>query len=126
MEEDGGALGGVGFVGEDGDAAVGVEAMDDVGAWFGGDPQAFESYGNTAVGADFELSAYTPDVRPPRAAWCRAQNVVVLAAGEASGGIGGAAQFTMDFLGVAVTAQGGQQEVGSGWVSNGLGGEEGW
>jgi len=105
LEQDRGALTGFGFVGEDGDVAVGVEAVNDAGAGADTDAQALGVDGHAAIRADLERGALAPDVRPPRAAWSGAQGVALFAPGGAGGGIGGAAEFAVDFVGIAVAAQ---------------------
>ena len=90
-EEDEGFFLGVGLVGEEGDIAIGVLAVDDFGARWAGDPQAFQACRDAAIGANFDGRADTPNVSPPRAAWCRAQDVLLFLPGPAGGGIRGAA-----------------------------------
>ena len=125
MQEEGGPFSGFGFVGQDADGAIGLEAVDDACARTHRDAEAFGADGHPAIGADFEVGAHAPDVRPPRAARHGTQDRAVLALGGARGGVGGAAQFAMDFVGVAVVAQVGQEGVGRGWGGDGFGGEEG-
>ena len=81
--------------------------------------------GHATVGANFEGGAHAPDVGPPGAARGRAQHAAFFALGRARGGIGRARQFALDLVGVAVTAQVGQERVGRGGGGDGFGGEEG-
>lgn len=66
LPEERGAFAGFGFVGQDADAAVGMEAVDDPCAHADGDAESFGDDGRAAVGADFERGAHTPDVGPTR------------------------------------------------------------
>ena len=54
LEEDDWALLWVWFVGEDGDVAIGVLTMDDVGARDGSDAKSFHADRNPAVRSDFD------------------------------------------------------------------------
>ena len=108
-EEDDGFFLGVGLVGEEGNIAIGVLAVDDFGARRAGDPQAFQACREAPIGADGDGGADTPDVSPPRAAGCRAQDGLFFLSGVASGGIRGAADFPVDFLGIAMVPEGGEQ-----------------
>ena len=125
LQEEGGAFSGFWFVGEDADGAVGLEAMDDARARTDSHPQTFVADGHAAIGADLELSAAAPDVGPPGAARHRAQDAALVAVGGAGGGVGRALEFAMDFVGVAVAAQVGQEPVGGFGGGDGFGGEEG-
>ena len=125
-QEDDGFFFGIGFVGEEGDIAIGVLAVDDFGARRAGDPQAFQACRDAAVGADFDGCADTPHVSPPRAAGCRAQDVLLFLPGAAGGGIRGAADFPVDFPGVAMVPERGEQRIGGERGGDGFGGEEGW
>lgn len=126
MEENNWTLVGVRLVSQDGDAAIGVLAVDDLGHRMDGDPKSFQAYGNTPIGSDGDLVAHTPDVGPPRATGYGAQDIIMLSLRLAGGCIGGASEFAVDFLGVAVPTQGGQQGVGCLRVGDALGREEGW
>ena len=112
MEENNGTLVGVRLVSQDGDAAIGVLAVDDLGPRMDGDPESFQAYGNTPIGSDGDWVTHTPDVGPPRATGYGAQDIIILSLRLACGCIGGASEFAVDFLGVAVPTQGGQQDVG--------------
>lgn len=125
MEEKGRAFAGLGFVGEEADGAIGMEAVEDARAGAHAHAQTFVADGHAPVGADFEGGAHTPDVRPPGAARDGAQHAAFFALGGARGGVGGALEFAMDFVGVAVTAQVRQERVGGFGGGDGFGGEEG-
>jgi len=103
FEEEGGFAGFVGLVGEDGDVAVGVEAMDDPRAWRGLNSEALSADGDASVGADLDGGPLTPDIGPPRADGGFAKGDTALTSGEGGGGVGGTTEFTVDFVGVAVT-----------------------
>lgn len=113
------------LMGDDGDVAVGMLAVHNIGAWGGGDAESLRADRNTSVGSDLDWGAQAPDKRPPRAAGRGAQNIVVFLAGPAGGVIGGASKFAVDFPGVAVAAEHGQEKVGGLRGGDGLGGEEG-
>lgn len=100
------------FVSEDGDIAVGVEAVDHTGAGRDGHPQTFVADGHATIWPDLQSGARTPDVRPPCATGCRTQDGAIFPTGFLRGRLGSAAQFAMDFLGVAMATQFGQEGVG--------------
>ena len=104
-KQDGGFLREVWFTGQEGDVAIGVLTMDDFGADRASDAQALESCRHPAIGSDFDLSADTPDVGPPRATGCRAQNVLLFLLRLPGGGIWGASDFPVDFLGVTMVPE---------------------
>ena len=111
-QEDDGFVSGVGLVGEEGDAAIGVLAVNDFGARWAGDPQSFCPCRDATVGADFDGRADTPHESPPRAAGCRAQDILLVLPGAAGGGIRSAADFPVDFFGIAMVPEGGEQLIG--------------
>src|SRR6185503_4174841 len=80
----------------------------------GGDTstQTFVADGHAPVGTDFQRGARAPDIRPPWAARGRTQGRAIFPAGFVGSGVGSAAQFAVDFLGVAMAAQCGQELVG--------------
>ena len=123
--EERGAFAGLGLVGEDADGAVGLEAVDHAGAGAHAHPQTLVADGHAPVGSDLEHGAAAPDVRPPGAARHDPQNAALFPVRGARGGVGRARQFAMDFVGVAVAAQGGQERVGGFGRGDGFGGEEG-
>lgn len=59
-------MGGVGFVSEDGEVAIGMEALNEARAWRGWDAQALSTDGNGSVRAYSDGGALAPDVGPPR------------------------------------------------------------
>lgn len=107
LQEYGGFLVCFGVVGEDGDISVWMEAVDDACAGGDAGSQAFVADGNAAVGTDFQSGACAPDVRPPWATRDWTQGGAIFTTGFVGGGIRSAAQFAMDFLGIAMAAQGG-------------------
>ena len=125
LQEEHGACAGFGFVGQDADGAVGMKAVDDARACTDTDAEALRADGDAAIGANFERGAHTPDVGPPSAARHWSQDGALFALGGPRGGVGGAAQFAMDFVGVAVAAQVRQEDIGGGGRGDGVGGEEG-
>ena len=125
LQEERGAFPGLGFVGEDADGAVGLEAVEDARTGTHAHPQPFVADGHPPIGADLEWDAAAPDVGPPGTAWHRAQDAAFFALRGARGRVGRALEFAMDFVGVAVAAQIGQEGVGGFGVGNGFGGEEG-
>ena len=52
LQEDYGASAGIGFVSEDGDAAIGMLAVNDFGGGRNCDPQSFRTCGHAAIGSD--------------------------------------------------------------------------
>jgi len=101
-----------------------METVNNTGASGDASAQTFVTDRDAAVGADFQSGTYTPDVRPPGATRCRTQGRAVFPTGFMSGCIGSAAQFSMDFLGVAMAAQLGQERVGGFRGSDVLGSEK--
>ena len=124
MQEERGPFAGFGWVGEDADGAVGLETVDHTGAGTDAHAQAFVADGHAPVGTDLERGASAPDVGPPRAARHDAQHAVFFALGGAGGGVGRALQFAMDFVGVAMATQVGQEDVGGFGRGDGFGREE--
>jgi len=102
-----------------------METVDDAGA--GGDTgtQTIVADGYATVGADFQDGARAPDIGPPRATWDRTQHCAIFPTSFVGGSIGSAAQFAMDFLGVTMAAQCGQEFVGGFWSGDIFGGEQG-
>lgn len=92
------------LVGEEGDIAIGV-LVDDLCARGTGKPQSFQACRDATVGADFDRGTDAPYVSPPRAARCRTQDVLLGLLGPAGGGIRGAADFPVDFLGIAMVSR---------------------
>lgn len=101
-----------------------METVDDAGA--GGDTsaQAFVADRHATIGTDFQGSTRAPDVRPPWATRNGTQDRAIFLTGFAGGGIWSAAQFAMDFVGVAMAAQSGQELVGGFWSGDIFGREQ--
>lgn len=125
LEEDSGFLVCFGAVGEDGDIAVWMEAVNDWSACGNASTQAFVADRHTAIRSDFQGSARAPDIRPPWATGHGAQDGAILPASFNCGGIRSATQFAMDFLGVTMTAQCGQELVGGFWGGDVFSGKQG-
>lgn len=96
----------VGGVGQHGVVAGGMEAEDDFVSRRFFDAQTLAANGDAAISADFERGAHAPDVRPPGTAGRGAQNGSFFFFGEVPGARRGLAQFAMDFVPVAMLAQG--------------------
>ena len=71
-EEQCGFLLGVGWGGQHGVMADGVEAKHHFGAGWFFDTQALRADGHAAIGADVDEGAHAPDISPPRATRGRA------------------------------------------------------
>ena len=104
-EEEDWFLGGVGFLAQEGDIAIGMLTVDDFGAWRAGDPQSFHACGDPPVQPDFDRRADTPNVRPPRAAWDGTQNVAVVLLGQVPSLLGFHLEFAVNFVLVSMAAQ---------------------
>ena len=92
----------IGWGGEDGVMAGGMEAENDFGAGWMFEAQALGADGNAAIGADLDGGADTPNIRPPGAARGGAQDGALFLFGEVPGLLRGQAQFAMDFMDVAM------------------------
>ena len=100
-----------GFMAEDGDVAVGMEAVDEAGAWRSLHAEAAGARGDAAVWRDGDRGAEAPDVGPPRAAGSWPQRGAAFLLGGLPGGERSHGQFAMAFVGVAVEAEFGEQGV---------------
>lgn len=100
-----------GFVAEDGDVAVGMEAVDEAGAWRSLDAETAGACGDAAIWRDGDRGAEAPDVGPPRAAGSWPQRRAAFLLGGLPGGERSHGQFAMAFMGVAVEAEFCQQGV---------------
>jgi hypothetical protein len=116
---------GLGFVGEDADSAIGVEAVSDARPGGHAHAQALAANRHAPVGADFASGPQNPEVWPPGATRERAQHAAWFALGGPHGGVERALKFALDFVGVAVTAPVGQKCVGSFGSGAIFGGAEG-
>ena len=90
----------------------GVLAQDHFGAGRFFEAEALVSNGDTAIVADFDLGAHTPDIRPPRANRNRAQDRTFFCEGRRPRLLRCLAQFPVHFLGVVVVTQGGEVLIG--------------
>ena len=124
MEQEEGFGGVGGRVAEDGDIAVGVEAVDKAGAGWSLDAQAQGACGDASVGMDFESGAQAEDVGPPRAFGGGAEDGAVFFLRALPGGEWSHGQFAVTLVGVAVEAEIGEQGVGAAEVGDGFRGEE--
>lgn len=114
-----------GFVTEDGDVAVGMEAVDETGAWRSLHAQAAGPCGDAAVWLDGDCGAEAPDVGPPWAAGSWAQRGAAFLLGGLPGGEWSHGQFAMALVGVAVKAEFGEQDVEGFEGGDGFRGAEG-
>jgi hypothetical protein len=101
------------FVLQDGDIAVGAEAVDEARAWGGGDAEAAGACSDAAVGLDEDGGTMAKDVRPPRAFGRWTQGAAVLVVGELPGGQWSHGQFAVAFVGVAIGAPAPSQNDGA-------------
>ena len=86
--------------------AGGMEAKDDFGAGRFFEAQPLGADGDTTIVADFEERAHAPDIVPPRTFGRGAQDGAFFFFGIIPGAQWSLAQFAMDFMGVAMGAQG--------------------
>ena len=105
-------------VGQDGVVARGVEAEHDLGLRWFFDPQPLGADGDAAIGADLDLGAHAPDVRPPGTTGRRRQGGALFFFGEVPGALRRLAQLAMNFMGVAMVAQGVDMLVGLGQIGD--------
>ena len=112
MKEDGGQGVFAGRRFEEEDVAVMEKAAGDFGAWRGIDGKARVADGDFAVITDAGGGAQAPEEAPPRAGGSRADAGVFLGQGGLMCGVGGGAEFTMDFVVVGVGEEGFEQWVG--------------
>ena len=111
-EEEDGFLFEIGWGGQDGMVAGGMETEDDFG--FGGffHAQPLGSDGQAAIAADFYIGAHAPDIGPPRTAGCGAPDGTFFFSGLIPGPLRCLAQFTMDFMSIAMRTEGVDLRVG--------------
>ena len=79
---------------------------DDFAAWSSLDAEALGADRHTGIGADFEVSAQAPHKGPPGALGHRTQHGAFFFEGEVPGLLGLHFEFPMDFVLVAMNAQG--------------------
>ncbi len=109
---------------KNGKGAVGVCAPGDEGSRGLFDAQALGANGDAAVGNDAGLGALAENVGPPGALCCGTQDGAALCYCKVSGDPGRGSDFTVDFLAVAVVAQGVDQGVGLGEGGDVFGGKD--
>jgi len=125
VEQDDGEVLGVWGLTEVEDVAIGALATNDGGARRGGYGQALGADRNFAVVADPDWGLDAPDVGPPGAGRSGADDGAVLGDGLVTGGLGGGAQFAVDFVLVGMGQELIQQVVGGGQFEDVLGGQQG-
>lgn len=81
---------------------IGTEAADDFGAGWSVNGMALRSDGDFAVVADADAGLLTPDVGPPRALGCGADDGAFFCESLLVGGMGSDAEFAMDFVLIGV------------------------
>lgn len=113
------------FVAEDGDVAIGMEAVDETGARRSLYAKAAGSCGDAAVWLDGDRGTEAPDVGPPRAAGSWPQRGAAFLLGGLPSGERSHGQFAMAFVGVAVEAEFGEQDVEGFEGGDGFRGAEG-
>lgn len=95
----------VGWRGQDGVMAGGMEAQKHLGAWRTLHAEALGADGNAPIGAHLEGRADAPNIRPPRARRGWAQDGPFFFLGQIPGLLWGQTQFAMGFVNVAMEAQ---------------------
>lgn len=115
-----------GRVFQDGEIAVGMKAAQHSGSRGAFDAESLGTDGDFAVGRDFDESALTEEVRPPRTFGRWAQNPAVLLFGEVLRGLRGHADFTMLFHRVMVFAQRVQEGIGGRQIGDVFGAQQRW
>ena len=117
-EEDCGFLLRIWGGGQHGVVAGGMEAKHDFGLGRFLDAQSLGANGHTTIGANLDRRAQAPDVIPPGAARCRAEDRAVFLFGLVPGSLRGLAQFAMDFVSIAMRPKGVQVGIGQGDVGD--------
>ena len=116
----------IGWCGQDGVMAGGMEAENDFGARRTLDAEALGADGDTAIGPDFEGSTYAPNIRPPGARRGWAQDGPFFLYGKFPGSLWDHAQLAVGFVGVAVESQGVDMRVGDFDLGDVFTGKVGW
>ena len=98
---------------EEVDIAIGAEATDDSGAWWGFETTALLADGYFAVVAHSDRSLLTKDVGPPGAFRSRSQDRAFFQAGLVPSRFGGGANFSMDFMAIGMEEELLQQGIGA-------------
>ena len=96
---------GVGWGGQHGVMAIGVEAKHHFGGRWFFDTQALRADGHAAIAADADEGAHAPDIIPPRTTRGGPQNGAFFLFGLIPGPLRGLAQFAMHFVSVAMRPQ---------------------
>ena len=112
--------------GQDGVVACGMEAQNHFGPAGMFDAEALGADGNTAIGADLEVGANTPNIRPPRTSGGWAQDGAFFFLGAVPGLLWSHAQFAMGFVEVAMEPQSVDVRVGLVDLEDVFAGEKGW
>ena len=94
------------------DVAIWTQAADDLGAGWGIDGQALGADRDFAVVTDPDGDLLAPNKGPPRTSWDWPQDGAFVGDGLLPGGVGGGAQFTVDFVCVDMWQELIQQLVG--------------
>ena len=111
------------WVGQDRIVAAGMVAEGDLGPGGLGHTDALRSERDAAIGGDFNRGALTPDIGPPGAGGFGAQDGALFPLGLAPSGAGRLLEFPVNFLLIAVVAQGGNVFIGDLQVADIFGGE---
>ena len=114
-----------GLGGEDGVVTTRMQAEDDFGAGWNFQAEALGADGDATIVAGFDFRALAPNVGPPRTAWDGAQDGALFLFGGVPGLLRFHLEFAMDFVLVAVQAQGLHLWVGVFELGDLLAGEEG-
>jgi hypothetical protein len=116
----------VGWGGQYGVVAGGMETKDHLGTRRVFESEALGADGYAAIGADFDVRADAPNKGPPGAAWGRPEDGAFLLAGKFPGLEGSHAQFPMDLVGVAMEPQSVDVRVGEFDLGDCFAGEIRW
>jgi hypothetical protein len=116
---------GIGLGGQDRVVTGGVMTEDEFGFWGGLDTEALGGDGDAAIVGDFDDGAFTPDEGPPGTARDGAQDGAFLFFGGVPGLLGFHLEFAMEFMLIAMEAQGGEVRIGLSEIGNVFAGEVG-
>ena len=105
--------------------AGGMKAEHHLGSRGPFDAEALNADGNAAVGTDPEGGAEAPNIRPPGAAWDRAEHGPLFFLGKFPGPLRDHVQFAMGFVGVTMESQSVDMGVGEVEFGNLFAGEIG-
>ena len=115
----------MGLGGQNGVVARGVMTEDESGFWGGLDAQALGTDRDATIVADFDAGAFAPDEGPPRAAWDGPQDGTFFFFGGVPGLLRFHMEFAMEFVLVAMVAQGGDVGIGVREIGDIFAGEKG-